>query len=127
VSADQRNCTTDDEEIRRIHRDVSQRQYYGKQPQRIAEAISALLSRHGYAELESSNERQLAWQSIVGERLAGHSQVGNLRRGVLEIVVKNSAVVQELTFQKKRIIEDLRQSLTELDIRDIRFRVDMIE
>jgi hypothetical protein len=56
--------------------------------------------------------------------LAGqYTRIGALRRGTLEVIVLNSTLVQELTFQKATLLKALNQSLPEQGIRDLRFRL----
>ena len=89
-----------DDEIRQLHEDVARRQYYQKSPQRIADTLSTLMARRGYAHLKSSDAREEAWKTAVGAEMAPYTRVGNIRRGVVEVTVTNSAVLQELTFRK---------------------------
>ena len=114
---------TIDPEIRRLHEEVAARQIHVRGAQPIAELLSRLLARKGYAQLQSADDRAEAWSDVVGPQLAKDSCVGNVRRGVLEVTVRNSAVVQELTFQKKRILREITAAIPELKVRDIRFRV----
>jgi len=96
-------------------------------PQRIGDVVSALLARRGYAQLQSINQCQTAWQEAVGPQLAGQTQAGNLRRGVLEIFVRNSTVLHELSFQKKQLLKKLAENTNEHKINDLRFRVGEID
>lgn len=94
--------------------------------QRMAEIIPQLLARRGYAR-ESSSERFLeAWQQVAGP-FGRASRPGRVNRGVLEIVVSNSTVLQELTFQKHRLVRLMRDLLTEQRIHDLRFVVGTID
>jgi predicted nucleic acid-binding Zn ribbon protein len=115
------------DEIRQLHEEVARRQYRQKQPQPIAETLSKLMARRGYAYLQTSSEREEAWRGVVGERMAAYSRLGNVRRGVLEVTVRNSAVLQELTFQKKQLLQRITAALPEQQIRDLRFRVGAVD
>ncbi len=112
-----------DDEIRRLHDDVARRQYYQKSPQRIADTLSSLMARRGYAHLEESRQRDDAWEDAVGPGMASHSRLGHIRRGVAEVTVSNSAVLQELTFQKQELLQKIVAALPGQRIRDLRFRV----
>jgi hypothetical protein len=59
--------------------------------------------------------------------LAKHTRAGGMRRGVLEVIVRSSAVLQELSFEKRRLVARLAQLLPLRRIRDVRFRVGEIE
>jgi hypothetical protein len=63
----------------------------------------------------------------VGEKLAAHTRPGNVSRGVLEVMVRNSAVLQELSFLKVNLIKSLTKSVPEQKIRNIRFRVGPVD
>ena len=68
-------------------------------------------------------------QLIAGRRLHAVIQVatGKLSRGLLEVAVENSAVLQELAFSKQQIIAELNGLLDGQRIRDIRFRVSPLD
>ncbi len=59
--------------------------------------------------------------------LAKYTHPGRLRRGVLEITVANSMTIQELTFQKQDVLKKLQAELPDAKIRDLRFRVGVID
>lgn len=115
------------DDLGHLHKEVARRQYYPKSPPPIAEALSTLLARRGYAQVEAANQRQETWMLVVGERMSQHSCAGNVRRGVLEVTVRNSTVLQELTFQKRQLLKKLLVHLPDANIRDLRFRVGVID
>ncbi len=112
-----------DEEIRQLHDDVARRQFHLKAPQKIADTLSTLMARRGYGQVESSQQRDEAWKAVVGAQLAAYSRMGNIRRGVAEVTVSNSAALQELTFQKVELLRKIATALPDQKIRDLRFRV----
>ncbi|MHB0956632.1 MAG: DUF721 domain-containing protein [Pirellulaceae bacterium] len=116
-----------DDEIRQLHDDVARRQFFSKGPQPIAETLSLLLARRGYAGVEAAAERAETWVAIVGDKMALYSRMGNIRRGVLEIMVGNSAALQELTFQKKQLLLKIMAALPDQKIRDVRFRIGVVK
>jgi predicted nucleic acid-binding Zn ribbon protein len=94
-----------------------------KGPQRIGEIVTELMSRRGYANVQTSVAWQAAWREVAGAPLAAATRVGKMRRGVLEVVVANSVLVQELTYRKTDLLAGLGQQLPEEKITDLRFRV----
>jgi len=102
---------------------VKSRQYYQREPQRVGNVVSQLLARSGYAQVQAADARAAAWKETVDAATATQTRVGQLRRGVLQIHVSNSALVQELAFQKTQLIAGLQQRLPALKLRDISFRV----
>ena len=103
--------------------DVARRQFVSRGPQPIAETLSQLLSRRGYAAVEAADEREAAWPAAVGPQMAQYSRMGMVRRGVLEIIVANSAGLQELSLQKKSLLARIVAALPDQKIRDLRFRI----
>ncbi len=92
-------------------------------PQRIGNVLAELMARTGFAGRRAAKACEQAWREAAGPLAAGYSRPGRVRRGVLEVVVANSALVQELAFEKPRLLEALQRRLPEQGIRNIRFRV----
>ena len=90
-------------------------------PQKIADVLSALFAQHGYGGVQALSALHRAWLDAAGEALAASSRPGKIRRGVLAVVAQNSIVVQELTFQKRQIVQRLSELVPELRITDIKF------
>lgn len=97
----------------------------GKDPQRIADIVSALMARRGYARLQSSQLLGEVWQQVAG-KLANHTRPGNCQRGLWEIHVDNSAVLQELNFNKATLISDINRLAPDQQIKDLKFRLGQI-
>jgi predicted nucleic acid-binding Zn ribbon protein len=92
-------------------------------PKRIGSIINQLLARRGYAQLQTVNQLAEAFKAAVGASLADHVQTGNIRRGVLEVVVRDGSTMQELAFVKKKILQKLLETSPESKITDIKFRL----
>jgi predicted nucleic acid-binding Zn ribbon protein len=97
-----------------------------REPQRIGEVLSRLMARRGYAQLQVADELLSVWQSAVGPEMARNTRPGNLGRGVLQITVRNSLVLQELTFQKRELLARMQQSGFS-KVRDLRFRLGEVD
>lgn len=106
---------------------MKRRKTQRRAPQRAADVVAQLMARRGYGRLQGSVETQQAWQSAAGVRFAADSRAGELKRGKLEVFVRNSAVLQELTFQKKRILKELIAALPDAKISDLKFRVGSVD
>ncbi|MEX2308167.1 MAG: DUF721 domain-containing protein [Pirellulales bacterium] len=89
--------------------------------------LAQLITARGYGRIQADADFADAWQSIVGPSLGKYTQTGRLRRGQLEITVSNSTVIQELTFQKQRLLADLQAQVPDARIRDLRFRIGAID
>jgi predicted nucleic acid-binding Zn ribbon protein len=108
-------------------RDREQRRHYARRPKKIADVLAQLITLRGYGRIQADADFGAAWQAAAGPALARHTRAGRLRRGVLEITVTNSTVVQELTFQKQRILAELEAQVPDARIRDLRFRIGSIQ
>jgi hypothetical protein len=65
---------------------------------------------------------EATWAEIAGP-YAESTRVNALQRGVLEIVVANSILLQELTqFHKKQLLRQLQEKVAG-PVKDLRFRV----
>jgi len=92
-------------------------------PLPIGRVMSRLLARSGYAEERAADGLAEAWRQACPEVFRGQSQPGLVRRGVLEVFVRHSALVQEFGFHKQGVLERLRQILPAAGIADIRCRI----
>lgn len=95
-------------------------------PQPIADVLSRLIARRGYARVQSGAELLAAWRTAAGP-LAAHTLPGELSRGVLRVQVRHSTLMQELTFAKAEILTKLTALLPEQNIRELRFRVGAVD
>lgn len=96
-------------------------------PKAMGDVMSQLLARRGYAQVQTAAACTAAWRTAVGEKIAASTRAGAVRRGVLEVLVSNSAVMQELAFMKVQLIRRLKDEAPDQQIRDIRFRVGPID
>jgi hypothetical protein len=92
-------------------------------PKRIGDILSQLMARRGYARVQSGDQCAQAWREAAGELLAACSRATQVRRGVLEVLVSNSMMVQEIGFQKSALIQRLAELLPDENIRNLKLRV----
>jgi len=93
----------------------------------MADVLSELLLKRGYAREQAGAALDEAWQRAAGERFAGQTRVGQIKRGALEVIVASSTVAQELNFQKTAILSALATLLPEERIANLRCRVGRID
>src|SRR5688572_12516449 len=92
-------------------------------PESLAEILSRLFTSRGWGRRQDRLHLERAWAEVAGPLIAPHTRVGTLRRGVLEVQVDSSALMQELSgFHKRRLLEQLRRQLPNTPIGDLRFR-----
>ncbi|MEO2045710.1 MAG: DUF721 domain-containing protein [Pirellulales bacterium] len=103
------------------------RWFRARQPKKIGNVVAQLMQRRGFAQIENSRQLDDAWKLVLGNSVIGDSatttRVGAIRRGTLEVWVVSSLMMQELTFQKQRILQDMQQAYPAGKIKKIRFRV----
>jgi predicted nucleic acid-binding Zn ribbon protein len=95
-------------------------------PQSIGDVLAELMARKNFGRVRGAAAFETAWREAAGAMAAEYTRVGALRGGKLEVTVANSALVQELTFQKPELLKALRERLPEEKIRDLRFRVGVV-
>ena len=76
-------------------------------PRKMGDVINQLMARRGYGQIKSSEEIRAVWNEITGP-LGQQCLPGSIRRGILEVFVKNSTVLQELTLRKKALLVQLQ-------------------
>lgn len=92
-------------------------------PRAIADIMAQLFARRGYARERATAGYDEAWQAAAGEIIARCTRVGIVRRGSLEVLVANSALMQELTFQKPALLAKLQRLLPDEKLTGLRFKV----
>jgi hypothetical protein len=107
-------------------RQREERRFYGRRPKKIADVVAQLITQRGYGRIGTDELLTAAWQKAAGEAFAKFSRPGRVRRGQLEVWVGNSTMMQELGFEKGRILATLQRELPDAKIRDLRFRVGSI-
>ena len=81
------------------------------------------MARGGYGREQAANRLAEAWETVTPPVFRNRSRAGGVRRGVLEVVVSHSALVQELGFHKEDLIRRLGELAPAEGITDIRCRV----
>lgn len=124
---------TDDPEFSGLERTVATRQRamaatrLGRTPVHMSRVVANLLARRGYARQQAASAYAQAWAQAAGRPLQDHSRAGVVRSGVLEVMVRNSTAIQELTFRKRQLLDTLGTLLPAEQIRDLRFRVGPVD
>lgn len=94
------------------------------EPQHVRKVISELIALKGLARVHGIEQIQQAWRTVAGDQIGRKSRVMELTRGVLNVGVSNSGLLNELAgFHKQMLLEQLQQQFGHLKIRDIKFRL----
>jgi predicted nucleic acid-binding Zn ribbon protein len=87
-----------------------------KYPKKVGSMVGSLLKKwQGQAEKQEIIFSAV-WQKIVGERMAKHTRLDQIRRKKLIVVAESSAWMNELTFLKEKIKLEAKNSLVEYGI-----------
>lgn len=113
----------DHDELQEMTEAVRRQQRFPREPKRFADVLSRLLSRRGYAQVQTSAALENAWEAAAGTRWQTKTRVGRVQRGTLDVVVKDSAVMQELSFQQALIVRKINELAPELKVKKLRLRV----
>jgi predicted nucleic acid-binding Zn ribbon protein len=89
----------------------------------IGKLIRKRMARSGLGQTQAALELAEVWRSIAGPQLSGVTQPGNLQRGVLQILTRDSSALQELHLCRRQLLADLQQALPQANIKDIRGRL----
>ena len=93
-------------------------------PEHLAQAISRLIALRGLARVKGESQLQQTWNTVAGERIAGHTKALEIRRGVLHIGVANAPMLGELaSFHKLTLLTKLQTEHPGLKIRDLKFKL----
>ena len=105
---------------------TQQRRIYKRKPKTAKYLINNIIARRGIAAEKSNQKLQNTWDSIVGMDLANQTKVASVKRGVLEVIVANSSVMQFLSFSKHEYKEQINQQMPNEEILDLRFSIGRI-
>jgi hypothetical protein len=88
------------------------------------DVLAQLFAARGWGQMQGRRRLEEAWREAAGATAARETQVGSLRRGVLEILVRNSILLQELAhYHKQRLLQALQRLLGDARVTDLRFRL----
>ena len=97
-------------------------------PRALSEILGELFTVKGYGQLRALGELEEAWNTAVGEPHCHQTRVGEVRRGVLTVIVAHPTLLEELAaFRKPELLQALRAGAPATPIQDIRFRVGPID
>lgn len=102
---------------------TTKRDHQPRGPQPVGRVMARLMARSGYGQEHASEALATAWGTAVPKELAGHARPGLVRRGVLEVFVSHSAIIQELNFRKATVLQSLQTTLPTAGITDLRCRL----
>ena len=97
-------------------------------PKPVADILNDLFAARGFSRLRALKELEDVWNEAVGEPGCRQTRLGEVRRGILNVTVAHSALLEELSvFQKPALLAALRENAPGTVIHDIRFRVGPVD
>ncbi len=88
-------------------------------PSRVADLLGAVFQGTPTEKRLKEGRVWLVWESAVGPQIAGRARPVSFRDGTLTVAVSSAPWMQQLTFLKKGITEQLNAQLGEELVRDI--------
>ena len=94
-----------------------------KGPENLADILGRLFTSRGWGRKNDRLRLEAAWADAAGEALAKDTRVLGLKRGVLEVEVRNAVLMSELAqYHKRGLLAKLRKALPGMTLTDIKFR-----
>ncbi len=94
-----------------------------KDVKKAADIVTSLFSTLDGNRMREANDFYGNWRMLVGEKIAAHSRVVDVDRGVVVVEVDHPGWSQQLSFVKKRVISDLSRAFPSLAIKAMVVRV----
>ena len=80
-------------------------------PRALSDILGDLFTARGYGRFLAQRELEEAWNAAVGEPPCRQTQLGEVRRGVLNVTVSHPALLEELAaFRKPELLAALRSA-----------------
>lgn len=94
-----------------------------KGPENLGDILGKLFAARGWGRKNDRLKLENAWAEAAGPQLLKETRVMNVRRGVMEIEVKGSVLLQELAqFHKRGLLGKLRKLLPTMTLTDLKFK-----
>lgn len=94
-----------------------------KGPEKLADVLGRLFTFRGWGRKNDRLRLETAWVEAAGGQLANDTRLLGLKRGVLEIEVRNAVLLSELAqYHKRPLLAKLRKALPGVTLTDIKFR-----
>lgn len=87
----------------------------------LKSALGAFLKANGLQGAAKHPQLDSAWDRIVGPEFVRHTRVLGFRKGVVEIGVDSSALMNEIRFHRAALLSDLQREIRRPAITGISF------
>ena len=92
----------------------------------LRDLIPDFMAKTGLNRMRKTDDLAEKWAEVA-DIFRPHAVFDALRRGVLEIIVSDTIIIQELTFRKAELLRKMREAYPDAKFKDIRFRVGTLE
>ena len=92
----------------------------------LNDILPGILSKLGIGRQRKDDDFAACWKEMAAD-LAAQTRFNGIRRGVVEILAQNSLIIQELSYRKDAFLETMRQRYPDASIKDLRFRIGLLE
>ena len=94
-----------------------------KGPENLSDILGRLFTSRGWGRKNDRLRLESAWATAAGEALLKDTAVLGMKRGVLEVAVRNATLMSELTnFHKRGLLSKLRAAMPGVTLTDLKFR-----
>jgi predicted nucleic acid-binding Zn ribbon protein len=92
-------------------------------PENLSDVLGRLFAARGWGRQSGRAKLEAAWAAAVGPEFLPDTRVLVVRRGVLEVEVRNGVLMQELAqFHKRKLLAAVRTGLPGTTLTDLKFR-----
>jgi predicted nucleic acid-binding Zn ribbon protein len=90
----------------------------------LGKVLTDLIAQRGWNQKQSLDQLEEVWQQVAGAQFAGTTRAGQLRNGVITILVANSSTMSELvSFHKGRILKEFQVRFPQNSIKELKFKL----
>ena len=94
-----------------------------KGPEKVGDVLGRLFTSRGWGRKNDRVRLESAWAEVAGAELLRSTRLLGMKRGVLEVEVKNAVQMSELAqYHKRGLLAKLRKLLPGVTLTDIQFR-----
>ena len=94
-----------------------------KGPEKVGDVLGRLFTSRGWGRKNDRARLENAWAEVAGAEWAKTTRLLGMKRGVLEVEVKNAVQMAELAqYHKRGLLAKLRKLLPGVTLTDLKFR-----
>src|SRR5438552_17306316 len=92
-------------------------------PENLSDVLGRLFAARGWGRQSGRAKLEAAWAAAIGPEFLPDTRVLVIKRGVLEVEVRNAILLQELAhFHKRKLLAVVRDGMPGTTLTDLKFR-----